>query len=436
LTIPFWRSALGPLRTIIVVRNPLEVVTSLHRRNGFSIALSLTLWRLYAERVLAHTVPDTRLVTHFDAYFLEPEREIARVLDFVGLGSGQGASALRSAAIPDLRHHRKSLRDLEEAGFPAEAIALYRRLAREAGWWEGSDDADDADSVPPESATAAIARGLGGVDLLRVENETLRRNNADFTAALARREARIAEVEAMLHIHETSRAELDGRIAERDSRLEDRNILLSRAKQGMTALEQQITGLRQQVAELTERLAASERQRTIAEIHEREQRATLTALQAVQMQRDIEIMGTLGAVLSRHAPGAPASIYHRQLVGQVRQFVDANVPSGARVLVAAYGDSAMLSLGERLTRPFPRPAAGVAADYTDISGPDAVAQLESLRADGAEYLVVTGPAMPWLVNHPELDRHLEEYYTLVARERGIGAIFAIERQTAKSQIPA
>ena len=39
LTLPFWRSALGPLRTIVVVRNPLEVVTSLHRRNGFSSAL-------------------------------------------------------------------------------------------------------------------------------------------------------------------------------------------------------------------------------------------------------------------------------------------------------------------------------------------------------------------------------------------------------------
>ena len=34
LTIPFWRSALGPLRTIVVIRNPLEVIISLHRRNG------------------------------------------------------------------------------------------------------------------------------------------------------------------------------------------------------------------------------------------------------------------------------------------------------------------------------------------------------------------------------------------------------------------
>ena len=52
LTLPFWRSAFGPLRTIAVVRNPLEVVTSLHRRNAFSTALGLTLWQIYAERIL------------------------------------------------------------------------------------------------------------------------------------------------------------------------------------------------------------------------------------------------------------------------------------------------------------------------------------------------------------------------------------------------
>ena len=33
----------------------------------------------------------------------------------------------------------------------------------------------------------------------------------------------------------------------------------------------------------------------------------LTAMQAVQLHRDAEIMATLGSVLSRHAPGAPAS---------------------------------------------------------------------------------------------------------------------------------
>jgi hypothetical protein len=36
--------------------------------------------------------------------------------------------------------------------------------------------------------------------------------------------------------------------------------------------------------------------------------------------------------------------------------------------------------------------------------------------------------MPWLANHPELERHLDARYALVARERGIASIFALERQ--------
>src|SRR5215216_3636686 len=140
LTLPFWRSAIGPLRTVAVIRNPLEVVTSLHRRNAFSTALGLTLWQIYAERILDHTSPDERLVTHYDSYFLEPEREIARVLDYFDLNGGQDLQGLKTGAIPELRHHRKTVGDLYDHEFPQEVIDLYLRLCREAEWVEGETE--------------------------------------------------------------------------------------------------------------------------------------------------------------------------------------------------------------------------------------------------------------------------------------------------------
>src|SRR5829696_6592085 len=160
----------------------------------------------------------------------------------------------------------------------------------------------------------------------------------------------------------------------------------------------------------------------------------LTNLQSVQLQRDNEIMGTLGAVLSRYAPNAPAAIYHRKLVGNVRQFVESHVPSGARMLVTTYGDEAMLLLGDRSTESFPRSTSGVTADYTDVRGSEAIAQLETLRDAGAEFLLVPSPALPWLATHPELERHLEERYTVVARERGTGTIYFLGQQ--QGAIPA
>ena len=428
LTLPFWRSALGPLRTVVVVRNPLEVVTSLHRRNAFSTALGLTLWQIYGERVLADTSPDERLVTHYDSFFLEPDREIARVLGFLGLDQDQDLQALQTAAIPALRHHRKSVRDLVEHGIPAEVIDLYLRLCREAEWVEGVGDAagfNTASRFAPTGAPASIARGIGHVDLVRIENDILKRTNAD-------RDARIAELEMALQNHEALRAELDGKTAERDSRLIERNALIARRDHALSVQRQQLADnanelerLRDQIASLTARLGESERELQISEIRGHDLRSMLTDLQAVQLHRDSEIMATLGAVLSRYVPNAPASIYHRKLVSQVRHFVETHVPSGARVLVTTYGDEAMLLLGHRATESFPRSAPGVLADYTDVRGNEAIAQLERLRDGGAEYLLVPSPALPWLATHPELERHLEGRYAVVARERGTGTIYAL-----------
>ena len=444
LTIPFWRSSFGPFQVVAVVRNPLEVVTSLYRRNGFSTALGLTLWQIYAERILEDTSPDQRLVTHYDAFFLDSEREIARILEYLGLNGGKDLRELQTAAIPELRHHRKSVLELEEHGFPPEVIDLYLTLCREAGWVEGAPAS--ADIIPDVSSGSSrssptIARGIGRVDLLRVENEVLRRNNADFSAALAGREARIAELESALRVHEEARVELEGRLAEREGRLNERHNVLARKDHAIGVLQRQLaehagelSQLRSRVGELTEKLDHSERTREIAEIHERELRSMLTDVHAVQLQRDAEIMGTLGAVLSRYAPNAPASIYHRKLVDQVRRFVETHVPLGARTLVMTYGDEAMLLLGDRPTEPFPRSAPGVAADYTDVRGIEAVAQLAELRDRGAEFLLVPSPALPWLATHPELERHLEERHTVIARERGIGTIYGLVRE--QGQIPA
>jgi hypothetical protein len=426
LTMPFWYSVFGRLRTIAVIRNPLEVVTSLHRRDGFSPALGLTLWRIYAERLLAVTTPAERLVTHFDAYFVDPEREINRLLAVLELETTPPADELRAAALPSLRHHRKTLRDLDAHGFPRVVVDLYRQLCREAGWWEGGLDEPAEHSLPTTNAAtgrASITLGSGRVDLLRVENEVLRRNNADFTTALAKREVRISELEMALQGHEVSRVELDGKVAERDSKIRERNALIVLRDQTIADLNGQLARLQQDVQRLGNELAESERARSIAELHERELRSMMTAMQSVQLHRDAEIMATLGSVLSRHAPGAPASIYYRRLVAQVRRFVDQHVPATARMLVATYGDDAMLQQGERRAEPFPYATPGVSADYTDVTAAEAVAQLEALRESGAEYLVMPSPALPWLANHPQLERHLTQQYDIVASERGVATIY-------------
>ena len=438
LALPFWVSALGPLRVVLVVRNPLEVVTSLHRRNGFSIALSLTLWQIYAERVLAATTPQDRFVTHFDAWFVDPAAEVRRLIDALELPGWRDESQ-----VPDpnatLRHHRKTLDDLRQSGFPSLVVDTYRALCREAGWWEGDDAQPPSDEAP--DTDTAVLRGIGRVNLLRVENETLRRNIADFTTALAGRDARVSELESALRMHEASRSELEAFLRERDGRLRERNAVLqirdaaiAERDQLAAAREAELGATRAALTAAQERVAELERDAEIATLHEREMRRMLDGLQRLQYQRDAEIMGTLGSVLSRHAPGAPASIYHRKLVAQIRDIVAGNIPGASRVLVATNGDDAFLQLGDLQTETFPKPPPHVSADYTDVSDEAAIAQLGELRAEGAAFLVVPSPALPWLANHPALEHHLTEQFSLVTRERGVVSIYALRPGTA--QIPA
>jgi hypothetical protein len=51
LTLPFWQNLLPGLKTIIIVRNPLEAAYSMHKRNGTSYALGLRLWEILAIRI-------------------------------------------------------------------------------------------------------------------------------------------------------------------------------------------------------------------------------------------------------------------------------------------------------------------------------------------------------------------------------------------------
>jgi hypothetical protein len=101
------------------------------------------------------------------------------------------------------------------------------------------------------------------------------------------------------------------------------------------------------------------------------------------------------------------------------------------MLVITYGDEAMLLLGDRSTESFPRSTSGQSGDYTDVRGSEALIQLESLRNAGAEFLLVPNSALQWLATHPDLERHLEERYAIVARERGIGTIYSLSSKQGR-----
>ncbi len=131
LTVPFWQQLLPGLKTVVVVRNPLEVAHSMRERNGTSYSFGLRLWEIYNRRVIEAANARARLVTHYDLFFDDPENELRRITHFMGLPDAEIAKAA-ALITRQKRHTHFSIGDLTDARVSDEVIQFYRALVSEA----------------------------------------------------------------------------------------------------------------------------------------------------------------------------------------------------------------------------------------------------------------------------------------------------------------
>ena len=131
LTLPFWEQLLPGLKTVVVVRNPLEVAHSMRERNGTSYSFGLRLWEIYNRRLIETSSGKDRLVTHYDFFFQEPASELRRITDFIGLPDAKTGNVAALVA-PRKRHTHFTIEQLIDARVAPEAIDLYRALLAEA----------------------------------------------------------------------------------------------------------------------------------------------------------------------------------------------------------------------------------------------------------------------------------------------------------------
>jgi len=159
LTWPFWRRTVAGLRPLVVVRNPLEVMISLHARHGCSAAAALGIVRVYLRAVVENTTPSTRVVTHFGAHARDTRAETARLATALGREAGPGPGDDRGFQ-PCLRHARFSARHLVEFGLPADIAADYALLCDEARF--ADDEPSHAGCTVDDRAIDWLRDGLTG----------------------------------------------------------------------------------------------------------------------------------------------------------------------------------------------------------------------------------------------------------------------------------
>jgi hypothetical protein len=181
LTLPFWLSLLPRMKVIVCIRHPLQVARSERRRReqlykqarpgvsslplyvaGWKLydrvagALSVrprlvpsyqrcfALWKLYNEQILAHTGPENRLITHYDSYFINPEAELRRTLNYLDMRvSEEQIERSCTAVAHELRHDRHAAREASAPRVPREVAELYSRMCEEAGFGFVGGGADD-----------------------------------------------------------------------------------------------------------------------------------------------------------------------------------------------------------------------------------------------------------------------------------------------------
>ena len=153
LTLPFWQQLLPRLKTIVVVRNPLEVAHSMRQRNGTSYSFGLRLWEIYNRRLVEGMNGKERLITGYDLFFQDPELELRRITDFIGLPDAKTDIAAALVAARK-RHTHFTIEQLIDARVSGDVIDLYRALLGEAYPSKASkdhlpkDSSSDGDLLP------------------------------------------------------------------------------------------------------------------------------------------------------------------------------------------------------------------------------------------------------------------------------------------------
>jgi GT2 family glycosyltransferase len=108
------------------------------------------------------------------------------------------------------------------------------------------------------------------------------------------------------------------------------------------------------------------------------------------------------------------SATYASVLARVQDVAAGAVPPDANVLVVSRGDERLLSLVGPQAQHFPQIAEGAYAGYYPADSAEAIAQLEDLRAAGAEYLLLPTTSFWWLDHYAGFRQHLEQRYSRAA----------------------
>ena len=114
------------------------------------------------------------------------------------------------------------------------------------------------------------------------------------------------------------------------------------------------------------------------------------------------------------ATSSDAKPAYATVVEVIKDLVPLTVPAARTVLVISRGDDELVDLRGRDAWHFPRAVNGKFAGCYPANSYEAIAHLEQLRSQGAQYLLVPSTSFWWLEFYTDLTAHLQRKYHIVA----------------------
>jgi tetratricopeptide (TPR) repeat protein len=274
LLIKFWREVIPGLKVVLSVRNPLDVAVSLNKRNNLSFAFSINLWLTYNKSIIERIPERDLLVTHYDNYFVNPERELERVTDFLNLRTSRELIKEACSTISKgLRHSISTIEDLRKIPYADEAIEIYQYLCNLADFnyecianrsvsYPSKRYIEDTSSQNTMEKSQHIDERLIEVDRLNAIYRELRRTeilfvheiNGYLKAQQEEKEALLREVQARdLYIDK-----LKALLKESSEKLETASVASKRAEEIVKAFEKTIMDLKRDTLSASTSMAIGE----------------------------------------------------------------------------------------------------------------------------------------------------------------------------------
>jgi hypothetical protein len=110
------------------------------------------------------------------------------------------------------------------------------------------------------------------------------------------------------------------------------------------------------------------------------------------------------------------------------------VTAGSIVLVISKGDGSLLRLNGCQGWHFPQTERGVYAGHHPANSEEAIAHLESLRARGAEFILIPATSRWWLEHYVGFGRHLDGHYRRLPVPADVGLMYSLRESVGGGRL--